>query len=56
MKSKNSNETATDADIRDRSLWTGEQLSIQVTIKARQLKRALDKFEEQQFKRAEKSE
>ncbi len=54
MKQRRFNDTAADADIREirkASEWTGERLSIKVTINARRLKSALDRFEEQQLRR-----
>lgn len=51
MKQPGFNESAVDADIRDKSLWTDEKLDIQITRKAKRLKSAQDGFEEQQLQR-----
>jgi hypothetical protein len=51
MKTHRFNESAADADIRDKTLSIRDQLSIKMTSKNRRLKCALDLFEEQQLRR-----
>lgn len=56
MKRIISNKFIADVGTRDKSLWTGERLDIQITREAKRLKRAQDKFEEQQLRREQESE